>query len=430
MIRLLAKGFFRVASLLFLFGTVSLAQGQDPLTFDWEAFGKSLNRGGKLRADGAYARTVVANVANQLVRMKVSPNDTWGGRIVSSGKYGRQDIGTCGWINDAVQRALFGAGFRKDQIFGVVGVGSKAAELPMPEVVSEWVKDRLGVNRLTTWVNIDHVAPALVLGEEVVTFDLWSYARTTGAYSAMTGSKWNGMSLGKWIPSIQHYPGFEFSTYLKPPMVKAMDGQYLQEAIVDSQFKQRFGIKAKRNPKTVTSPAKNPTQGVTGPHWEFVEAKAVPIQEQVQRDPQRFFRTSAQGGVGALTVTSSWNDMALKVHRCAAALTWSVIGDYRKLKPGQQIGIKGDLAISGEVDRSFIGLNWHPPGYPAHVSHRSGINLFSVEVFGVNAKKSFEKLDIPVPGKDKFPDGKMVLRFLAGARGYGALEYQYRWVEK
>lgn len=409
--RFLTKGIFRSAGFMALLALASGAAGQNPLTFNWETFGKTMNRGPKFIPDVKLARKVVENVAAQLIRMSVLPNHNLGGRMVSGGRYGQLDVGTCTWINDAVQKALFGAGFRKDQIFGVVG----HANLPS--------------RASFLWVNQDHITPAIVLNDKLITFDLWSHAFHAGSYQGMANSRWNGMLIGNWVTAVEDYVNFSFARYGQNLLNGPWDADYLQDEAVKDQNRQRFPIKGKRA-REIVKPKPPPAKPKFEPYWEFVEVNSPPIREDKMPDPRRFFRTLAQGGLGVLTVKSSWNDMDLKVHSCAAAMTWTLIGDHMKLKPGQKIGVKGSVSISGEVDRSFWGLNWHPPGYPAHVGHTSGVNIGGEEFFGVGASKSFEKLDIEVPGKDRFPEGKMVLRFLTGARGYGALEYVYRWVDK
>lgn len=409
--RFLTKGILRPAAILALAGAFCFASGQNPLTFNWETFGKTMNRGPKFIPDAKLARKVVENVAAQLIRMKVPPNHNLGGRMVSGGKYGRLDVGTCTWLNDAIQKALFGAGFRKDQIFGVVG----HANLPS--------------RASFLWVNQDHIAPALVLNDQLITFDLWSHAFQTGSYQGMGNSRWNGMRVANWCVSVKHYVNFSYARYGSNLLNGPWDSDYLQDEAVKDQSRQRFPIKGKRE-RDIAKTKPTPPKPKFEPYWEFVEAYAPPIKENPMPDPRRFFRTLAQGGLGVLTVKSSWNDMDLKVHSCASAMTWTLIGDHRKLKPGQKIGVKGNVAISGEVDRSFWGLHWHPPGYPAGVSHTASINIAGEEFFGVGASRSFEKLDIVVPDNKLFPEGKMVLRFLTGARGYGSVEYLYRWVDR
>ncbi|HRK20309.1 MAG TPA: hypothetical protein PLX06_00770 [Fimbriimonadaceae bacterium] len=409
--RFLTKGVVRAIGLLMLLACSPALAGQNPLTFNWETFGKTMNRGPKFIPDAKLAKKVVENVAAQLIRMNVPPNHNLGGRMVSGGKYGQLDVGTCTWINNAVQKALLGAGFRKDQIFGVVGHAS------LPSRAS------------FLWVNQDHITPALVLNNKLITFDLWSHAFHTGSYQGMANSRWNGMLIGNWVTAVEDYVNFSFARFGQNLLNGPWDADYLQDEAVKDQNRQRFPIKGRRE-RDIVKPKPPPAKPKFEPYWEFVEVNSPPIREDKMPDPRRFFRTLAQGGLGVLTVKSSWNDMELKVHSCASAMTWTLVGDHRKLKPGQKIGVKGNVAISGEVDRSFWGMHWHPPGYPAGVSHTASINIGGEEFFGVGASKAFEKLDIVVPDNKLFPDGRMALRFITGARGYGSVEYIYRWVDK
>ncbi len=222
----------------FIVATWSVLSAQAK-TFDWFAFGQALNKGPQYALGSADARAIVAKVADQMARMNVPVNTGWGGRMSSSAQYGQQDIGTCTWINDAVQKALHGAGFRKDQIFGVVGVGAGRAKIMSAGL----------------WLNIDHIAPAVVIDKQVLTFDLWHHSYDTGGFAGMASSRWNGRDLSSWCVSVQHYPGFMFSTYGAQPMVDPMHPKTLQEMILEKQFQQRYPQLKPQKADTKASPS-------------------------------------------------------------------------------------------------------------------------------------------------------------------------------
>jgi len=205
-------------------------------SFDWFAFGQALNQGPQHVLGSADARAIVAKVADQMARMNVPVNTGWGGRMSSAAQYGQQDVGTCTWVNDAVQKALHGAGFRKDQIFGVIGVGEGRGKAMSAGL----------------WLNVDHIAPAVVINKQVLTFDLWHHSYDTGGFAGMASSNWNGRDLSSWCVSTQHYPGFMYSTYGAQPMVDPVHPQALQEMIVEKQFQQRYPqLKPKKAVKKV-----------------------------------------------------------------------------------------------------------------------------------------------------------------------------------
>ncbi|MCC7435718.1 MAG: hypothetical protein IT363_13615 [Methanoregulaceae archaeon] len=405
-------------------GLIGFTKGpqQTALTFDWLAFGKTLNKGAKHKLGTADAKQFVARVADQMARLKVPVNTGWGGRTASKLRFGQQDVGTCTWINDAVQKALHGAGFRQDQIFGVIGVGQGSE---VAGVAGE-LEEKL---RTAAWLNIQHIAPAIVIGNSIVVFDLWHHIYDTGSFSGMAASSWNGRGLSQWCTGVKEYPGFMFSTYGAMPTGKPVHPNTLQELIQESQYHQRFP-NAKRTPTTTpaTGAQQSANQVPKVSHWAFVEAKAVPIDNPPNtRDPRRFDRGKAEGGKGTLTVTSEWNDMQLNTHSCTVTMTWSADKDLTYLVPGQKFTLKGSVTIAGETDRSSVGIHWHPAGFPAHVGHTSGINLFGKDYYGKG--EAFECTG-EAPAKDRYPQGVMVLRFIAYARGYGAVEYTYKWVDK
>jgi hypothetical protein len=387
------------------------------------AFGETLNKGPKYKLGVADAKKIVAKVADQMIRLKVPVNNNWGGRVSSAARYGQQDIGTCTYINTAIQRALLGAGFRQDQIFGVIGVGQGSENAGVATEAEHTL-------RSVAWVNLEHIAPAIVIGNDVIVFDLWHHAYDTGSYAGAATSRWNGRGLLQWCTGVRHYPGFMFSMYDTPPapQQKSVHPGLLQEQIRESQYSQRFPNQ-KPKPRTQPPGQEPPTnQAPKVSHWQYLGVKPVPIEDQPPgRDPRRFFRTRADGGAGSLTVTSEWNDMDLKNHSCKAVATWSIDPPITYLVPDQKFKVTGSISMSGEMDRTSLGAHWHPPGYPAHVGHTSAINIFGKEYFGKGDAFSFEG---KAPSKNAFPGGTMVLRFVVYARGMGGVEYAYKWVDK
>lgn len=401
--------------------------GQNAVNFDWKVFGQSLNKGPKYKLGVADAKQIVAKVADQMIRLRVPVNNSWGGRMSSGAKYGQQDVGSCTYINTAIQRALRGAGFREDQIFGVIGVGQGSENAGVATETEHTL-------RQAAWVNLEHIAPAIVIGNDVIVFDLWHHAFDTGSYTGVATSKWNGRGLLQWCAGVEQYPGFMFTLFnqpFSPAGQKPMHPGLLQEQIRENQYYQRFpNQKPKPKPKTQPPnqepPAANQAPKVS--HWQYMGAKPVPIEEQPPgRDPRRFFRTKADGGAGSLTVTSEWNDMELKNHSCTAVATWSIVPPITYLVPDQKFKVTGSISMSGEMDRTSLGAHWHPPGFPAHVGHTSAIDIFGKEYFGKGDSFSFEG---KAPSKNDFPGGTMVLRFVVYARGMGGVEYSFKWVDK
>lgn len=273
--------------------------------------------------------------------------------------------------------------------------------------------------------NSDHGALGVFVGGKVYVFDAWQVARVTGSFKLVGNpltARWNGMPAEMWELNMisQMYSRF-----------KVNDGDWfnkLNEAIQEYGESQKLIAPQKRKPTGYS--IRNEDED-SGPRWKLTGVNTPEIPEGPKgSDPKRFFRTFAKGEENYLGVTSSWNDMGYSEHHCSAILTWKFSRSVKNLRPGEKFTVDLTIELRGEMDQSSFGVEWHLPGFLPGVTHRSGMAQYSNTVYGAKFKKTFEDIPIVVPEKSKFPDGKVVMRFIAYARGNGAMEYVYEWVNK
>lgn len=408
-------------------GLPAIAEAQNPVTYDWRAFGATMANP-KVRPDAAFAKKVAARVADEMARIGVPVNNTHGGRIRATATTGSADPGTCGYLTEALQLAFAGAGFEPAQIYGIQCVAKGTAAAGSGTRVGTAVA-RIG------WVNVDHMAPALVIGKSVMVFDLWSHARKAGSYGGYGQSRWNGGGIENWTSAVRDYPWFKFGPYLGvPPTTQGNIGPgQIGKDIADHYYRTKYPQSERPKPKPKTKPAPPKIEPKSG-MWSLEEVTVSKVTREVGRDPNRYYQVTTTGGRGGVLMTSEWNDMDGSVHQCTASAKWTVSGAFESLAPGQKLTISGTVGCGGVVMRSGkyiptdkvgFGVHWHPPGLPAHVSTGSAGGAAFAKEYGPQGG-SFENVVVTAPPKGG-PGDRIALRFLVSARGYGAVEYVYRW---
>lgn len=180
---------FLIASFIML-STVSVF----PQYFDWREWGAR---------EAKYAPTeplkkaqyLATRIGQELKRQGIDPNYSYIGRVWSKLKHGNQALGTCEDLTEVLEDAFGGAGFAPDQIYSVMGSKQGLARLN-----KGWVFD----------VNLDHVAPVLVIDGTPYVFDLWLFGGEQGHFAGFGGSVWNGIPLKTWGETLEHY---SYSTF-------------------------------------------------------------------------------------------------------------------------------------------------------------------------------------------------------------------------
>ncbi len=163
-----------------------------PTVDEWKEFGEKLRA--KAPADEIQkARFIAAEVAKELDRKGITANTSLLGRIGASLKYGNSEAATCGYLNDAVTASLKGAGFDAGQIHSVVGYKDGWQALNRGYIFD---------------VNINHVAPVVVIDGVPYSFDLWAHGGSEGSFKDFSNSAWNGIKTESWGELMRKHQGY------------------------------------------------------------------------------------------------------------------------------------------------------------------------------------------------------------------------------
>lgn len=160
-----------------------------PTAADWKRFGEQLKAtapSGELEK----ARYIASQVAKELERRGINPNTSLGGRIGALAKYGDTGMGTCVYLNDALSETLKGSGFDGGQIHSLVG----------------YKEGLMSYNRLD--VNVNHVAPVVVIHGVPYSFDLWAHGGSEGNFKNFDYSAYNGIKTEEWGRLMQKHQGY------------------------------------------------------------------------------------------------------------------------------------------------------------------------------------------------------------------------------
>ncbi len=158
----------------------------------WKKFGEQL----KATAPSdelQRARYVASQVANELDRRGITPNTSLLTRIDASVRYGNREAATCGYLNDAVTESLKGAGFDGGQIHSLVGYKDGWQALNKGYFLD---------------VNINHVAPVVVIDGVPYSFDLWAHSGSEGNFKNFDNSAWNGIKTKDWGKLMNKHAGY------------------------------------------------------------------------------------------------------------------------------------------------------------------------------------------------------------------------------
>ncbi len=163
-----------------------------PTAADWKKFGEGLKT--KAPADELQKARFIANeVAKELDRKGLTANSSLLGRIDGSVRYGNSEAATCGYLNDALTESLKGAGFDTGQIHSVVGYKDGWQALNRGYIFD---------------VNINHVAPVVVIDGVPYSFDLWAHGGSEGNFKNFDNSAWNGIKTESWGELMRKHQGY------------------------------------------------------------------------------------------------------------------------------------------------------------------------------------------------------------------------------
>lgn len=174
---------------------------QAPSADYWKKLGEQLKSNAP-SDELAKAKYIASEVAKELDKKGITPNTSIFGRMDAAVKYDKIGTGTCVYLNDALTETLKGAGFDNGQIHSVVGY-------------KEGWRSYMGL----VDVNVNHVAPVVVIDGVPYSFDLWTHGGSTqgwvssGSFKDFENSAWNGIKTESWGTLMRQYQGYTtFST--------------------------------------------------------------------------------------------------------------------------------------------------------------------------------------------------------------------------
>lgn len=165
------------------------AQNQVPSADHWKKFGEQLKANAPAN-ELERARYIASQVAKELDRRGINPNTSLFGRVEALAKYGDTGMATCVYLNDALTETLKGSGFNAGQIHSLVG----------------YKEGWRSYNRLD--VNVNHVAPVVVIDGIPYSFDLWAHGGSEGNFKNFDYSAYNGIKTEDWGRLMQKHQGY------------------------------------------------------------------------------------------------------------------------------------------------------------------------------------------------------------------------------
>lgn len=167
-------------------------KNQVPSADYWKKFGEQLKAAAPSN-ELDRARYIASQVAKELDRRGINPNTSLIGRIDASLRYGNSEAATCGYLNDALTETLKGSGFDPGQIHSVVGYKDGWQALNRGYIFD---------------VNINHVAPVVVIEGIPYSFDLWSHGGSEGNFKSFDNSAYNGIKTEDWGKLMYKHQGY------------------------------------------------------------------------------------------------------------------------------------------------------------------------------------------------------------------------------
>lgn len=158
----------------------------------WKSFGAQLKNNAPAN-ELDRARYIATEVGRKLDELGISPNTSYLSRPVAGYQYGDQGVGTCGYLNDSLVEAFKGAMIQEGQIHSVIGYKEGWQQLNRG-----WLFD----------VNLNHVAPVVVVDGVPYTFDLWMHGGSQGRFSGFDISAYNAITTESWGRLMRDHQGY------------------------------------------------------------------------------------------------------------------------------------------------------------------------------------------------------------------------------
>jgi hypothetical protein len=175
------------------------------VTFDWKRFGERVrkNMPDKLNSEEDLLRVkyFAQKFADELDKLAIAPNYDETVRQQSREKYNnRSDIGTCGHTSRAFREMLIGSGIQQSRI------------KLLNAIKVRYLNGRLFPD-LSDILNGDHVAVAIVDGNNSHVFDFWVHGRNTRSFKGFNRSIWAGMTQSVWEKVMREKEGYHLMMF-------------------------------------------------------------------------------------------------------------------------------------------------------------------------------------------------------------------------
>jgi len=158
----------------------------------WKAFGAQLKNTAPAN-ELDRARYIATEVGKKLDELGISPNTSYLSRPVAGYRFGDQGVGTCGYLNDSLAEAFKGAMLQEKQIHSVTGYKEGWQQLNRGYLFD---------------VNLNHVAPVVVVDGVPYTFDLWMHGGSQGKFGGFENSAYNAITTEGWGRLMEVHQGY------------------------------------------------------------------------------------------------------------------------------------------------------------------------------------------------------------------------------
>src|SRR5688572_11915692 len=167
-----------------------LAQSNDPLTFNWNEYGKQVaaSMPGSIRNPLDKIKFIADAVGGKIRQQGISPNASVLGRGISGIKFGDVSLGTCDDVSESLRDALLGAGLEPDDV--MLQVASRQNPI-----------QGKGIDI----VNMSHASLVVLIENQPYVFDLWMHGATTGDFSGFSKSIWSGLEPAAYLSVLMEW---------------------------------------------------------------------------------------------------------------------------------------------------------------------------------------------------------------------------------
>ena len=184
-----------VLSLLTVFSLRAVAQSNDPLTFNWNEYGKQVAAGmpRSVRDPVERIKFVADAVGSKLKQQGITPNVSLVGRGISGVTFGDLTLGTCDDVSESLRDALYGAGVNAEDVLLQVSIRQNPIQGTGLDVV-----------------NMSHASLVVFIEKKPYVFDLWMHGATTGEFSGFSKSVWSALDPAAYLATLMKWGYSQF----------------------------------------------------------------------------------------------------------------------------------------------------------------------------------------------------------------------------